>query len=183
MRRAALLGLAAAVLGTLALHAAHKLEHGLIGEMLWACHVASLLIATGILTRQIWLVAVGTVFHMAVGIPAYALDVIMLQQTTVTSVLVHVVPPLAGFLALRAEASWPRWTPMAAVALYVALIPLSRWLTEPSLNVNLAFAPWPPFATVSTSPWITWLGNVAWMAIVLPVFDGWIRRWIRRWSA
>jgi hypothetical protein len=174
---------AAAVLGVLALHAAHKLEHGLIGEMLWACHVASLLIATGILTRQIWLVAVGTVFHLAVGVPACALDVIVLQQTTVTSVLVHVVPPLAGLLALRTEAPWPRWTPIAAVALYVALIPLSRWLTEPALNVNLAFAPWPPLATVSTSPWITWLGNVAWMAVLVPIFDRWIRGWSGPFSA
>ena len=133
-------------------------------EMLWACHVASLLIAIGILAHRGWLVAVGTVFHLAVGVPAYAVDVIALGQTTLTSVLAHTVPPFAGLLALRDEAPWPRWTPVAAGALYVALIPISRWLTEPALNVNLAFTPWPPLATLIPSPWATWLGNVAGMA-------------------
>ena len=168
---------AALVLGVLALHAAGKLEHGLIGEMLWACHVASFLIGLGILTRKTWLIAVGTLFHLAVGVPAYVLDVIVLRATTFTSVLVHTVPPVAGVFALRHEAPWPRWTPIAAGSLYIALIPLSRWLTEPGLNVNLAFTPWPPLATLSRSPWVTWLGNVAGMALLLPVFDHWLRRW------
>ena len=170
---------AALVLGVLALHAAGKLEHGLLGEMLWACHVASFLVGIGLLTRQTWLVAVGTLFHLAVGVPAYVLDVIVLRKTTFTSVLVHAVPPVAGLLALRHEAPWPRWTPIAAGSLYIALIPISRWLTEPALNVNLAFTPWLPLAIWSGSPWLTWLGNVAGMALVLPVFD----RWLRRWSA
>jgi hypothetical protein len=166
-----------AVLVTIALHTAHKLEHDLFGEMLWACHVASLLIAIGLLARQSSVVAVGTLFHLAVGIPAYALDVFVLGQTSVTSVLVHLVPPLAGLVALRHEAYWPRWTPLASGALYVALIPLSRWLTEPALNVNLAFSPWPPLASLSPSPWVTWLVNIAGMAVVLPVLDGLVRRW------
>jgi len=170
---------AALVLGVLALHAAQKLEYGLLGEMLWACHVASFLIGVGLLTRRTWLIAVGTLFHLAVGAPAYLLDVMVLRTTTFTSFLVHAVPPVAGLLALRNEAPWPRWTPIAAGSLYVALIPISRWLTEPALNVNLAFTPWPPLAIWNWSPWITWLGNVAGMAVLLPVFD----RWIRRWSA
>jgi hypothetical protein len=170
---------AALVLAVLALHAAQKLEHGLLGEMLWTCHVASFLIGVGLLTRRTWLVAVGTLFHLAVGAPAYLLDVIVLRTTTFTSVLVHAVPPLAGLLSLRNAAPWPRWTPIAAGSLYIALIPISRWLTEPALNVNLAFTAWPPLAIWSRSPWLTWLGNVAGMALVLPLID----RWIRRWSA
>lgn len=170
--------LAALVLGVLALHALGKLEHGLLGEMLWACHVASLLVGIGMLTRRTWLIAIGTLFHLAVGLPAYLLDLIVLRTTTFTSVLAHTVPPMAGLLALRHEA-WPRWTPLAAGSLYIVLIPISRWLTEPALNVNMAFTPWPPLAALSPSPWLAWLANVAGMALLLPVFD----RWIRRWSA
>lgn len=169
--------LALMVLGAWALHAAHKLEHGLFAEMLWACHVASLSIGVGILTRQTWLVAVGTLFHVAVGVPAYLLDVIVLGTTTVTSAVVHTLPPLAGLMTLRRDAAWPRWTPVAAGSLYVALIPISRWLTEPALNVNLAFRPWPPLAGLSASPWPTWLGNIAGMALLLPILDRWLRRW------
>ncbi|HEU5072577.1 MAG TPA: hypothetical protein VFU02_00355 [Polyangiaceae bacterium] len=172
---------AVVVLAAFALHAAHKLEHGLLAEMLWACHVASLSIGLGILLRRIWLVAVGTLFHVAVGIPAYVLDVIVLGTTTFTSVLIHTLPPLAGLVVLRRDGPWPRWTPLAAASLYLALIPLSRWLTEPALNVNLAFRPWPPLAGLAMSPWLTWLGNAVGMAVVLPLFDGWLRRWSARY--
>ena len=173
--------LALVVLGSYALHAAHKLEHGVLGEMLWACHVASLAIGLGILTRLSALVAVGTLFHVAVGVPAYGLDVLVLRTTTFSSVLIHTVPPLAGLAVLRLEAAWPLWTPLAAGSLYVALIPLSRWFTDPALNVNLAFRPWPPLAGLTASPWLTWLGNIAGMALVLPVLDRWLRRWAARY--
>lgn len=181
MRQRVLLALV--VLGAWALHAAHKLEHGLLAEMLWACHVASFAIGLGILTRQTWLVAAGTLFHVAVGVPAYALDVLVLRTTTVTSVLVHTLPPVAGLAVLRGDAAWPRWTPLAAGSLYVVLIPISRWFTEPALNVNLAFRPWPPLAGLAASPWLTWLGNIAGMALVLPVLDRWLRRWSARHGA
>lgn len=169
---------AAIVFGVLALHALTKLERGLLGEMLWACHVASLLAGLGMLARQTWLVATGTLFHLGVGIPAYVLDVIVLRNTTVTSVLVHVVPPLLGLRTLRRLQAWPRWTPLAAAALYLCLIPISRWLTEPALNVNLAFEPWAPLATLSPSPWLSWLGNLAAMAVLLPLCDRGVRRWL-----
>jgi hypothetical protein len=173
------LALAGAVLAVLALHTAYKLEHDLLGEMLWTCHVASLVIAIGLVARRAWLVAVGTAFHLAVGLPSFVLDAIATQHTTVTSVLVHTVPPGVGLHALRHQGPWPRWTPIASGGLYVALVPLSRWLTEPALNVNLAFAPWPPLATISASPWVTWLANVVAMSILLLAVD----RWMRRWSA
>jgi hypothetical protein len=165
------------VLLSLALHAAYKAEHGLLGEMLWACHVASLSIAIGLLVRSTSVIAVGTLFHVAVGVPAYALDVLVLRDTSFTSVLVHLVPPLVGLVSLRGESAWPRWTPLASGALYVALIPPCRWFTDPALNVNLAFSPWPPLAPLSPSPWVTWLVNVAGMAVALPIVDALIRRW------
>jgi hypothetical protein len=171
------------VLGAWTLHAAHKLEQGLLAEMLWACHVASFSIGLGLLTHQTWLVAAATLFHVAAGVPAYVLDMIVLRSTTVTSVLVHTLPPLAGLVTLRRGDAWPRWTPLAAGSLYVALIPISRWLTEPSLNVNLAFRPWPPLAGLTASPWPTWLGNIAGMALVLPLLDRWLRRWWARHGA
>jgi hypothetical protein len=185
MRRPHQLLFAAVVLGLLALHAGYKLQQGRFGEMLWACHIASLLIGVGLLTRRSLLVAVGTVFHLALGLPAYVLDLIVSRQAAVTSVLVHFVPPLAGFLALRREAPWPRWTPIAAGSLYVALIPLSRWLTEPVLNVNVAFAPWPPLASLTPSLWVSWLVNIGAIAVVLLAFDRSLRllRWMRRRSS
>jgi hypothetical protein len=167
--------LAAAVAGALALHALHKHEIGLLDEMLWACHVASLLIAVGIFFRKLTLVAVGTLFHAAVGLPAYALDVITLGQTTATSVLVHVLPPLAGAFTLKHQAPWPGIVAHLTTAFYFALILAARLFTEPRLNVNLAFAPW---SALEETPWAWtgWLANTAYVIVVTPFADRALRR-------
>jgi hypothetical protein len=167
--------LAAAVAGALALHALHKYEIGLLDEMLWACHVASLLIAIGIFFRKLTLVAVGTLFHAAVGLPAYVLDVITLGQTTGTSVLVHVLPPLAGFFTLKHQAPWPGIVAHLTIAFYFALILAARLFTESRLNVNLAFTPW---SALDASPWawVAWFGNMAYVVVVTPFADRALRR-------
>jgi hypothetical protein len=169
---------AALVLGALGLHATHKLEHQVLAEMLWACHVASFLIGVGLLAPTVWLVALGTVFHVAAGFPAYVADVIALKQTTFTSVLVHVLPPLAGLSLLKQEAPWPRFVPAATVLFYPVMVVLSRSLTQPALNVNLAFSPWPPLAGVAPWPWVTWLLNLAMLAAFVPLADRGLRRWL-----
>jgi hypothetical protein len=158
--------LALAVLAVVALHTAHKLNQGLLSEMLWACHVASLLTGIGLLLDSLRLVAIGTVFHLAVGLPAYMLDVLV-SGTTLTSALVHSVPPLAGLAFLR-RTPLPRWTMASAAGLYLALIPVSRWLTDPALNVNLAFAPYAPLRSLLGAPWISWLLNA--LLIVAALF-------------
>jgi hypothetical protein len=170
------LSLGALVLGALALHASHKLERGVFAEMLWACHVASLLLGVGLVARVVWLVALGTVFHVAAGLPAYVLDVIALKQTTLTSVVVHLAPPLSGLFFLKQDAPWPRFVPVATVTLYPVLVVLSRLVTEPALNVNLAFSPWPPLARVAPWLWFTWLLNLVVLAAAVPVVDRVLRR-------
>jgi hypothetical protein len=167
--------LAAAVAFALALHALHKHEIGLLDEMLWACHVASLLIAVGIFFDQLTLVAVGTLFHAAVGLPAYALDVITLGQTTATSVLVHFLPPLAGIFTLKHQAPWPSIVAHLTVAFYFALILAARLFTESRLNVNLAFTPWSALAA-SPWAWVAWFGNMAYVIVVTPLTDRALRR-------
>lgn len=166
------------LMGTYALHVAHKVEHDLLQEMLWACHVASLSIGLGMLTYRTALVAIGTLFHLAVGVPSFVLDLVVLRTTTVTSFLIHTVPLATGLAVLRCDSSWPRWTPLATGSLYIVLIPISRWLTAPELNVNLAFRPWAPLVGL-ISPWLSWLASVAGLALVLPVANRWLRCWSR----
>ena len=66
--------------------------------------------------------------------------------------------------------------PVAAVALYPVLVLLSRLVTEPALNVNRAFSPWPPLARVAPWLWFTWLLNLVVLAAVVPVVDRVLRR-------
>jgi hypothetical protein len=136
--------LAAALVAALIAHAiVTKLPDDLLDEMLYSCHVASLILAIGLVGRWRWLIAAGFLFHLGVGWVAWTLDVLDTQTTTPTSALVHFLPLLSGFLVFRDE-SLPRGATAAAIAIYVALQPISYWLTEPAHNINLAHAPWPP---------------------------------------
>ena len=142
--------LAAALLAALVAHAVvTKLPDNRLDEMLYSCHVASLCVAIGLLGRspQRWrsrlLVAAGFLFHLGIGWIAWTLDVLEAHTTTPTSVLVHFLPLLAGFLVFRVE-PLPRGATAAAFAIYVVLQPVSYWLTAPEHNVNVAHAPWPP---------------------------------------
>ncbi len=174
--------LAAPVIAALVVHAAYKLEHDALQEMLWSCHVASALIAFGILVRAVSLVAVGAVFQFAMGLPSYVVDWVATGETTASSVLVHTVPPVVAVLALRRLGAWPRWVPVASGLLYVALLILCRWITRPSLNVNLAFEPWAPSAALGPT-WSLRALNLVMMAALLPVIDRALRAFMRASSA
>src|SRR5207249_1214343 len=87
--------LGAAVLLALGVHALTK-GPGRIAEMLWACHVASALIGVGLLTGRRAAYATGTLFLVSMGLPAYAIDLLAGARTTVTAVVAHAVPIVAG---------------------------------------------------------------------------------------
>ncbi|HSA94093.1 MAG TPA: hypothetical protein VLE48_13850 [Terriglobales bacterium] len=125
---------------SLALHAWSKGET-YRWEMLWGCHVASLILALGFLFGWTRAIALGFLFHVALGFPMWAIECITKRWISPTSVLVHVLPPLAGWLHVR-SIGLPRNTVLSAWLLYLGLIPVSAWLTPPELNVNLAFEPW-----------------------------------------
>ena len=136
--------LGAALIAALVGHAVvTKLPGDRLDEMLYSCHVASLILAVGLLGRWRLLIAAGFLFHLGIGWIAWTLDVLEAHTTTPTSVLVHFLPLFAGFLVFRDEAL-PRGSTRAAFAIYVVLQPLSYWLTAPAHNVNVAHAPWPP---------------------------------------
>src|ERR1051325_8184251 len=145
-------------LGALACHPVTKLPDHL-GEMLWVCHVASLVLAIGLLARRQALVAAGLLLHLAWGAPAYLLDAIATRSTTVTSVLVHVLPVVTGLWAVRAR-GWPRGVALPAWIFFALWIPVSFVATVPALNVNLAHAPWPPLARVLPGVWSSWAFNL-----------------------
>jgi hypothetical protein len=171
--------LALPVFVTLVAHAVHKVQAGLAQEMLWACHVASALIGLGLLVGSISLVAVGTMFHLAMGLPAYLLDWLVSGETTATSVAAHTVPPVSGLIALRLAREWPRSVPFAAGGLFVVSALVSRLLTTPALNVNLAFAPWSPVSALGPS-WSIWAMNLGLMVGLLYFADRVVRAMCRR---
>jgi hypothetical protein len=144
--------------------------------MLWACHVATFAIAVGALAERPRLIAAGTLFHAASGIPTYLLGVVTTGENSVTSVLVHTVPITVGLLELW-RLGLPRGVILPAWLLYLGAMVASYFVTPPSLNINLVHEPWPPMASVFTEPWMSWLVNGALTLVLLAIADRAIRAW------
>jgi len=169
--------LGVALVAVLVWHALQKPPE-LRAEMLWACHVANAILALGLFARSTPLVAGAFVYHAAVGLPSWLLDTIATRTTTFTSALAHLLPLVAGALTLRGV-RWPRAAIGAAWASQIVLLVLSRALTPPALNVNLAFAPWEPMAGLLPSLWAAWAFHLAWTLGALLAGDAVLRRLMR----
>jgi hypothetical protein len=150
MRRTIAAALGALVAVALMLHVPELIDPQ---ELLYTCHVATMLVAMGLLAGLHRLVATGFLFHLAVGLPSWLLDAVA-RGTTWTSTLAHLVPLFAGAWAVRQD-GLPRRTPIYAWSMFVACSVVSFFLTDPALNVNVVHAPWPPTAILGREG--TWL--------------------------
>ena len=119
-------------------HDANHLRRGEPHDLLWTCNVAPLVLAAGCLLRRPRLVAVAALW-LGYGTPLWGLDLASGGELIWTSFGPHMVCLVAGWLALR-ELGLPRLSWLAATAGLVALFALTRLLTAPAHNVNLAFA-------------------------------------------
>jgi len=168
--------LGASLLLALGLLARAKLVAGVGPELLWACHVASALGGVGLLLRSRRLVALAFLFHVAVGAPAYALEVAASRTTTWESALLHLLTPAATWVVARH--GLPRRTWLAAWGLYLALLPLSFLTTPPGPNVNLAHGLWSPLFGAPGAAWVSWLVNGAAVGLALYLASRALRRWL-----
>lgn len=122
-------------------HAAYYATHGQsLANMLWACHLATLMIGIGLLSGVAWLNAVGLLW-LCLGLPVWLLDITNGGRFLPTSTLTHVGGLIVGFWGLRQLGSPPPAGWLAAAGL-LAVHLLSRAVTPPAENVNLAFAMW-----------------------------------------
>jgi hypothetical protein len=109
--------------------------------VLWACHLAAVLVGVGLLGEWPAVVAVGVTW-LAVGVPLWLFDLAMGGEFTPTTLLTHVgglAVGLVGLWHLRMPAGvW--WKALLGLA---ALQQLCRWVTPPAENVNVAFSVYP----------------------------------------
>ncbi|HEX8819247.1 MAG TPA: hypothetical protein VF794_04935 [Archangium sp.] len=144
-------GLGLALLAALGLHAATK-GQARLPELLWICHVASTLLAVGLLASVQGLVALGFLIHVGMGMPAFLIDVAFGERPSPTSWLVHLLPLVAGGVALRHTGLPPR-TWLAAWGAVLILLAVSILLTPPALNINLVHEAWGPTKDVLPGVW------------------------------
>lgn len=125
------------LLAIMAVHTYLKWTWGTLPELLWGCNVASFAIILGLWFRSPAVTGMAFLWHLGVGEPGWLVEVIRTGHTHWVSVLVHTLPALGAFLVLR-RTGLPRSSPWLAFLMFVALVPLSHYLTPASLNVNLA---------------------------------------------
>ena len=131
------------VIGVLALvcfasHAGHHLLSGRAPDVMWGCHIATLLIGIGALLGRAEPVAMG-VLWLCFGNPLWVLDISSGGEFLPTSLFTHVGGLLLGLWALK-RLRFPAHAWLFATGGYLVLLGLTRLLTPRSSNVNLAFA-------------------------------------------
>lgn len=135
------LGLVGALaLAGLAVHGANHVLSGTPLDLLWACNVATLLLAGACFFESPRLVAIATMW-LCFGTPMWILDLATGGVVMWTSSLTHF-----GALGLGLYATWrlgvPHKTWAWATAGLVGVMLVTRYATPPALNINLAHAVW-----------------------------------------
>ncbi len=161
-------------------NAADKAHRGVALELLWSCHVFAFALWIGVLTRRGALAEVGAFYFLSAALPGYFIDVIASGTTAPASLVVHLVAAWVGFVQVK-RGGLHRRTFGVTLALCALLIALSRAVTPPSLNINLAFGPHPDLARhYGAYPWLSFVASYGLLVGLLA--GGWwlLRRTIAR---
>lgn len=138
---------------------------GHVGNSLWMCYLANLLLAAGLFLARPELLRPGAIWILP-GIPLWLMDMLRTGIVRPTGVLAHVGGAVVGLIALgRYRAG--RWAWLHAFLLYLSVQWLCRWITRPDLNVNLAHGVYEGSANLFRQYWTYWLATSALMAIAL----------------
>ena len=120
-----------------AIHAGVHLRRGAPYDLLWACHIATLLVATGLLWRVPAVNAIG-VLWACFGLPLWLLYTFTGGEFMPTAMLTHVGGLAIGLFGVRLF-GFPRGSAWKALGAYFVLWLLTRAVTPERANVNLAF--------------------------------------------
>ncbi len=122
------------------IHAGALVHAGEYYHIIWSCHLGCLIVGIGLLYRLQWLFAVGF-FWLTMGVPLWLLNVLTSHEYMLTSTLSHIGGIIIAVYGLRFLII-PRFAWTAATAGLVILGIITRLVTAPEANVNLAFAVW-----------------------------------------
>ena len=126
-----------------------------LGHMLWMCNIGNLVLALGLFFEKPLLVRVAAIWTIP-GLFIWFFYVVLAWGVFVTSTLAHVGGITVAAIALKTyRMDRNSWRYAFGWSLLVQLI--SRFVTAPELNVNLAHAVQPGFERTFPSYWMFWL--------------------------
>lgn len=126
-----------------------------LGHMLWMCNIGNLVLALGLFLEKPLLVRVAAIWTIP-GLFIWFFYVVLAWGVFLTSTLAHVGGIAVAAIALKTyRMDRNSWRYAFGWSLLVQLI--SRFVTAPELNVNLAHAVQPGFERTFPSYWMFWL--------------------------
>ena len=136
-----------------------------LGHMLWMCNIGNLVLALGLFFEKPLLVRVAAIWTIP-GLIIWFLYVVLAWGVFFTSTLAHVGGLAVGAIALKTyRMDRNSWRFAFGWSLLVQLI--SRFITAPELNVNLAHAVQPGWERTFPSYWMFWLATTLLSVVVL----------------
>ena len=136
-----------------------------LGHLLWMCNIGNLLLALGLFVEKPLLVRVASIWTVP-GLIVWFLYVVLAWGVFLTSTLAHAGGIVIAAFALKTyrmdRTSW-----RYAFGWYLLVQLLSRFITAPDLNVNLAHAVQPGWERTFPSYWMFWLVITLLTAVVL----------------
>jgi len=129
-----------ALIAGYAIHASVHLMRHEPYDLLWACHIAALLVAFGLLARNANANAIGFLWSI-VGNALWILDMATGGVFMPTSVFTHIGAFACGLYGVR-RLGMPRFAGLKAIGAYGVLWIVTRLVTPPAPNINLAYRVW-----------------------------------------
>ena len=133
----------------------HYLRSHELGNMLWMCNIGNLVLALGLFFEKPLLVRVAAIWTIP-GLFIWFFYVVLAWGVFFTSTLAHVGGIAVAAVAIKTyrmdRNSW-----RYAFGWYLVVQLISRFITVPELNVNLAHLVQPGFERTFPSYWMFWL--------------------------
>lgn len=136
-----------------------------LGHMLWMCNIGNLILAFGLFLNKPVVVRLSAIW-MIPGLVVWFIYVVLQWGLFLSSMLAHVGGLAVSMIALK----WYRMDRTAwrhALGWYLVVQLISRFITAPELNVNLAHAVAPGWERTFQTYWSFWLVLTAVGAAVL----------------
>ncbi len=146
-------------------HALYYWRRGEAGHILWMCNIGNLLLAAGLLLSLPALVRVATVWLIP-GLCLWLWYAVRFWGFVPTSIFAHMGGLTVGMFAL-AHIRVARRTWLHALAWYLCVQLVCRFVTPPALNVNVAHRVYEGWEDTFSAYWQFWLATTTVVAALL----------------
>jgi hypothetical protein len=149
-----------------------------LGHLFWMCNLGNLILALGLFFEKPVVIRLAAIWTIP-GLVVWFVYVVVAWGMFFSSTLAHVGGLAVAAVALRTYRMDRRaWS--YALGWYLVVQLISRFLTAPELNVNLAHAVQPGWEQTFTSYWMFWL-TLTVVTVAVLWLSGWL--WQSIWPA